>query len=338
MTLQKTFPLKVANGKTIDIPTVGYGTWASGETSWAKDSTLTALKAGYRHIDGAWMYGVDEPVGEAIRESGVPREEIFYVSKAWPHFLHPENVELCLDKVLKATGLDYVDLFLVHWPMVWKPTSREGLEKATAGPNSSHEDKAQIYIDGKPAIDWEYTSKPISKKVGHEGSFVPTWKAMQALVTKGKARAVGVSNFSIADLEDLLPHSQETPISCNQIEVHPWMPQNELIEFGNKHGILTTCYSPFAGQKADGKTLLNDPDVVKLAEKNGMDVGQLLQSWAVQRGAVPLGKSATPKRIESNLAIRKLSDEDFEALNEMALPHDEGRTVDHREVWGVPMY
>jgi diketogulonate reductase-like aldo/keto reductase len=77
MSLPKTFPLKVADGKTIEIPTVGYGTWASGENSWAKDATLTALKEGYRHIDGAWMYGVDESVGAAIKESGVPREEIF---------------------------------------------------------------------------------------------------------------------------------------------------------------------------------------------------------------------------------------------------------------------
>lgn len=338
MSLPKTFALKAANGKTIDIPTVGYGTWASGETSWAKDSTLTALEAGYRHIDGAWMYGVDEPVGQAIKESGIPREEIFYTSKAWPHFLHPEDVELCLDKVLEKTGLDYVDLFLVHWPHVWKPSSRAALEKAFSGPDTSHEDKAQIYENGKPAVDWKYTSKPLSKKAGHDGSFVPTWNAMQDLVRKGKARAVGVSNFSVADLEDLLPHSQDIPISCNQIEVHPWMPQDELVSFGKKHGIITTCYSPFAGQKADGKTLLNDPAVMKLAEKNEMDVGQLLQSWAVQRGTVPLGKSATPKRIHSNLDIKKLSDEDFDAINKLALPHDEGRTVDFRQTWGIPMH
>lgn len=285
------------------------------------------------------MYGVDEPVGEAIRECGIPREEIFYTSKAWPNFLHPEDVELCLDKVLKNTGLGYVDLFLVHWPIVWKYPSREGLDKAWSGPKATREDRAFLFEENdKPCVDWKYVSKPIAQKAGYEGSFVPTWKAMQELVKKGKARAIGVSNFSIADVEDLLPHSQDIPISCNQIEVHPWLPQNELIEFGKKHGILTSCYSPFAGQKADGKTLLNDPAVMKLAEKNGMDVGQLLQSWAVQRGTVPLGKSATPKRIESNLAIRKLSDKDFETVNKMALPGDEGRTVDFRETWGIPMH
>jgi glycerol 2-dehydrogenase (NADP+) len=160
---------------------------------------------------------------------------------------------------------------------------------------------------------------------------------MEALVKKGKARTIGVSNFSITELQEVIDHA-EIPISCNQIEVHPWLPQNELIAFGNKHGTLTTCYSPFAGQKEDGATLLKDDKVKALAEKNSMDVGQLLQSWAVQRGTVPLGKSATPSRIKSNLEIRKLSDEDTKALDALALPGDQGRTVDFTEEWGIPLF
>lgn len=141
------------------------------------------------------MYGVDKQIGEAIRESGVPRGEIFVTSKAWPHFLAPENVELCLDKVLKETGLEYVDLFLAHWPVAWKPASREALEKATAGPQSTNEDKGTLYEGEKPVVDWQHSSGPIAKKKGQEGSFVQTWARMQQLVVKGKARAVGVSNF-----------------------------------------------------------------------------------------------------------------------------------------------
>lgn len=117
---------------------------------------------------------------------------------------------------------------------------------------------------------------------------------MEKVVKNGKTRTIGVSNFTIGDLKELLPHVKDIPISNNQIEVHPWLPQNELIAFGNEHGILTSCWSPFAGQKSDGATLLKDASVIKLAEKNSMDVGQLLQSWAVQRGTVPLGKSSTP--------------------------------------------
>jgi diketogulonate reductase-like aldo/keto reductase len=108
MSLPKSFPLPAPDGKTVPIPSVGFGTWASGETSWAKDSVLAALQAGYRHLDCAWMYGVDSPIGDAIRESGIPREEIFVTTKFWPHFGNPKDVELCLDKCLKGMGLEYV--------------------------------------------------------------------------------------------------------------------------------------------------------------------------------------------------------------------------------------
>jgi len=106
---------------------------------------------------------------------------------------------------------------------------------------------------------------------------------MQELVRSGKARAVGLSNFSISELADIIPHESDIPISCNQVEVHPWLPNNELIAFAKENGILTTCFSPFAGQKSNGQTLLKDDFVLKLAEENGLNVGQMLQSWAVQR-------------------------------------------------------
>jgi glycerol 2-dehydrogenase (NADP+) len=161
---------------------------------------------------------------------------------------------------------------------------------------------------------------------------------MEALVKKGKTRAIGLSNFSITELEAVLPYAQEIPISCNQIEVHPWLPQNALVEFGKKHDILITCYSPFAGQKADGATLLKDEKVLKMAEKNGMDVGQLLGSWAVQRGTVPLGKSSTASRIKSNLDLKKLSEDDMAALSGMEIADGKGRTVDFAEAWGVALF
>jgi diketogulonate reductase-like aldo/keto reductase len=161
---------------------------------------------------------------------------------------------------------------------------------------------------------------------------------MKELVKNRKTRAIGLSNFSIQELKDVIPHAKGIPISCNQIEVHPWLPQSELVAFGKEHGILTTCYSLFAGQKKDGATLLKDEKVVKLAEKNGMDVGQMLQSWAVGRGTVPLGKSSTPARIKSNLDIKKLSDEDAKTIDALAIPNGEGRTIDFTEAWDVPLF
>ncbi len=225
------------------------------------------------------------------------RSEIFITTKIANQFLTPENVELCLDQSLEGMGLGYVDLLLAHWPVAFKSISREALENAQdeTGKNTSRPKRGAVMQEGtdEAVIDWEHSSSNLSTQVGEKGSFIPTWQAMQELVSKGKTRAVGVSNFSIPGLQEILPHAEDVPISCNQVEVHPWLPQNELINFSKQHGILTTCYSPFAGQKADGATLIKDLTVKRVAEKNDMDPGQLLQSWAVERQTVPLGKSQT---------------------------------------------
>ena len=179
------------------------------------------------------------------------------------------------------------------------PTSLQALDVADSSSQATWEKKGcKLKDDGYPVIDWQHTSEPIAKAAGKEGSLVPTWNAMKELVKKGKVRAIGVSNFGIADLKALLPHAQDVPISVNQVEVHPWFPNTELIEWSKQNDILTSCFSPFAGQKADGKTLIQDPTVQKLAKKNDMDVGQLLQSWAVQRGTIPLGKSGNARKLD----------------------------------------
>lgn len=127
---------------------------------------------------------------------------------------------------------------------------------------------------------------------------------MQRLVSTGKACAVGVSNFSIAQLEELLPYAADVPVSCNQIEAHPWLPNTELIDFMHKHDIVATCYCPFAGQKPNRQRLLDNETVQELAKKNDMGLGQCLQSWAVGKETVPLGKSQSegvfPKPLHPN--------------------------------------
>lgn len=256
-------------------------------------------------------------------------------SKFWPHFASdPKNVELCLDKVLKGMGLTYVDLWLSHWPTAFKAVDQKHLENAQAGPETTNVERGlEFDKDQKPIIDYAHTTEAIGKPQGQKGSFLPVWKAMQECVRNGKAKAVGLSNFSVAEIEEVLPHQGDIPVSCNQVEVHPWLPQNKMRDFCAKHGIVLTCYSPFAGQKADGATLLKDDKVVELAKKNGMGEGQLLQSWAVQRGTVPLGKSATPDRIRANLAVKKLSEQDMAALDQLEIPKGEGRTIRFRPEW-----
>ncbi|MCJ1261045.1 hypothetical protein MMC22_000909 [Lobaria immixta] len=336
MSFSKTFPMKSSKGE-IPVPVVGFGTWASGDNNWCYEATLAALKAGYRHLDCAWHYGVDEQVGAAIRDSKVPREEIFITSKFWPNFGAPENVEKCLDLSLKGMGLEYFDLFLAHFPFAWQVQSNR-IASARAFPGYTNEDGAIITAaDGKPAIDWANTAESIAAANGQRGSTKPTWQVLQKLVETRKVRAVGVSNFSIEQLKEVISVGGDVPVSCNQVEAHPWFPNTELLQFMRKQGILETVYCPLGGQGKNGTLLVEEPLVKELATKNEMGVGQLLQSWAVQRGTIPLGKSQNSERIKANLDVRKLPQEDFEALNGMDQGKD-GRVVDLGPRWGLELY
>lgn len=299
MSLPQSFPIATVGG-TANIPSVGFGTWASDGSSptapanpeWIIKALKIAFDAGYRHLECAWFYGVDGEIAQAIRENNLSRSEVFICSKIWPTFYHPKYVELCCDKILTDMKIDHLDCLLLHWPVAFQPTSLEDLKDASASKQANAATKKMKLTEaGEPAIDWEHTSEPIARAGGQKGSIVPTWLAMKELVKKGKTRAIGVSNFDIADLKILLPYAKDIPISINQVEAHPWFPNTDLVNFCKENNILVTCFSPFAGQKADGRTLVHDPTVQSLAKKNNMGVGQLLQSWAVQRGTVPLGKS-----------------------------------------------
>lgn len=274
-------------------------------------------------------------------------------SKFWPQFAAPENVEKCLDICLENMGLDYMDLFLAHWPVAFQ--ARSHIATAKAFPGATNEDRAIATNDGddKPVVDWAHTTESMAAAQGEKGSFKPTWQTMQGLVKKGKVRAIGVSNFNVAQLQEVLSIGGEVPLSCNQVEAHPFFPNSKLLDFMLHEGILATAYCPFAGGKNDAN-LLQNPTVKSLAEKNNMGVGQLLQSWAVQRGTIPLGKSQNEgeqhqvkvartkltngtERIKANLAVQELPQEDFEMLNQMDKGPG-GRTVDLGPGWGVQIF
>lgn len=160
---------------------------------------------------------------------------------------------------------------------------------------------------------------------------------MQELVKKGKARAIGVSNLGLQDVQELLPYSKEIPISCNQVEMHAWLPQNELLEFHKKHGIVTTAFGPFGGGSITGVRVIDDAEIQKLAERAGMGIGQMLQSWAVQRGTIPVGKSATPERMRSNLDVKRLAEWDGEAGGGEVAGHQSGLRCAVLRVMGRPV-
>lgn len=263
-----------------EIPAVALGTWKSSEED-AYNAVLTALKAGYRHIDTAAIYQNEAPVGKAIRDSGIPREEIFVTTKLWGS--QQRNPLEGLDQSLERLGLSYVDLYLMHWPVPLKKDPSNPITFTT-----------ETDMDG-----WD---------------FIKTWTLMQELPATGKTKAIGVSNFSINNIKQLI-ESEDFKIlpAANQVEIHPLLPQQELIDYCQEKGIIVEAYSPL-GSEAELKTFLTNPTILKIAEKYGVEPAQVLINWGVKRGYVILPKSANPKRVESNFKEFDLSQADVDAI------------------------
>lgn len=300
VTLQNsTSTLKLNTGQVI--PQVGLGTWRSKENEGYR-AVIEALKAGYRHIDGAALYGNEDQVGKGIRDSGVPRNEIFLTTKLW--CTQQRNPQEALDQSLQRLGLDYVDLYLIHWPV---PLRTENIK------------------DGNL---YQFAIKPDgSKDVDLEWNFIKTWELMQKLLESGKTKAIGVSNFSVNNIKDLLaaPTTKVTP-AVNQVELHPLLPQEELIQFCKEKGIVVEAYSPLGGENAP---ILSDSTVQDIAKANGVEAGNVVISWAVQKGIVTLPKSVTPSRIVGNLKVLTLSDSDIAKIDGMVKAKGERRTCYH---------
>ncbi|KAL1648080.1 hypothetical protein SLS58_002407 [Diplodia intermedia] len=261
-------PLPLNTGATI--PALGLGTWQS-EPGQVKAAVLHALKSGYRHIDCAYMYGNEGEVGEAFKEAFdagiVKREDIFVTTKLWCTF--HSRVEENLDESLRRLGLDYVDLYLMHWPVPMNP-------------KGNHPTIPKL-PDGSRDLDKSW-------------SFIQTWKQLEELPAKGKAKAIGVANFSVPFLEALLKEAKITP-AANQIENHPYLPQQEIVDFCKSKGIHITAYSPFG---STGSPMFKEEGVQELAKKYNVGPGNILLSYH-----------------DENKNIVKLSSEDLEALEKI---------------------
>lgn len=282
------------------IPVVGLGTWRSTTANEGYDAVRAAIKAGYKHIDGAAIYENEEQVGKAIIDSGVPREEIFFTTKLW--CTQQRDPELALNQSLKRLGLDYVDLYLMHWPV------------ALSAKNIKDGNYLTLPRKDDGSVDIDYP----------EWNFVKTWELMQKLLASGKVKAIGISNFSIKNINELLnaPTTKVVP-ACNQIEVHPLLPQDELINFCKEKGIVVEAYSPLGGI---GAPVLKDETIAKIAKKYGVDAGQVIISWHVQRGYVVLPKSVHENRVISNLKIFDLKPEDVKEIDNLVKIQGEKRT------------
>ncbi|KIK56940.1 hypothetical protein GYMLUDRAFT_173592 [Collybiopsis luxurians FD-317 M1] len=280
------------------IPSVALGVWQASKGK-VGGAVKAALDCGYRHIDGAWIYRNEEEVGKTIRESGIKREDVWLTSKLWNTFHAPEDVEPALDDSLKKLGTDYLDLYLMHWPL------------AVPKDGSSRD------------YDKELTANPY-----------PTWQKLEEMVEKGKVKNIGVSNFNIRRLENLTANPLKIQPVVNQVEINFWFPQVEMLEFSKKSGILLEAYSPL-GSTERVKHSLNVPEIKEAAKELEMTPAQVLISWHVQRGTIVLPKSVTPSRVVENIHLRKLPEEVFDKIEQAARAHKPQRGLNPSKGWGL---
>ncbi len=291
------------------MPVLGLGTWKSqpGEIGAA---IRQAVEIGYRHIDCAWIYGNEPEIGaalhELISEGVVKREDLWITSKLWNDRHAAEDVRGAIETSLQNLQLNYLDLYLVHWPVCL----RKG-----------------IYLPTKPDDYFTLEEQPLAG----------TWKAMEDLAEAGLARHIGVSNFSKKKLVDLLPQVKIRP-EINQIELHPYLQQKELVDFCHHSKIGTTAYSPLGSRdrperlKAEAEpVLLEDPTVIAIAKSLGVSVAQVLLSWSIHRGSSVIPKSTNPGRMKENLeaASLSLSTHDMDAIGKL----DRHRRYISGETW-----
>jgi len=272
------------------MPAIGLGCW-SGLTEEEHDSAqpwfVSALRNGYRHLDTAHGYGTEKAVGKAIRESGIPRSEIFVTTKLPSH--HHGEVAKSLAESLDNAQFDYYDLYLMHWPQAF-PNIDENPDPRYPSESGVEGEGPYITVD-----------RP---------TFNETWADMEKLLEEGKVKAIGVSNFSVKNLQELLKTAKIIP-AVNQIEMHPHQAQPELLGFCKEKGIILTAYSP-----TGYSSVANDPTIVELAEKYRVSPAQISLAWHLARGTTAVPKSTNSERQKGNLLkLPKLSAEDVSLIS-----------------------
>lgn len=273
--LQSTTTLQ--NG--VNMPWLGLGVFQVEEGQELVDAVKTAIKHGYRSIDTAAIYGNESGVGqgirEAIEETGIAREELFITSKVWNSDLGYEQTIAAYEESLSKLGLDYLDMYLIHWPV--------------------------------------------------EGKYKDAWKALETLYKEGRVKAIGVSNFHISHLEELMKDAEIKPM-INQVETHPRLTQKELLAFCKQHHIQMEAWSPLMqGQ------LLDNADLQQIANKYGKSVAQIILRWDLQNGVITIPKSTKAHRIAENADVFdfELSIEEMERIDNLNQHHRVGPDPDN---------
>ncbi|GJQ72881.1 hypothetical protein Trydic_g1529 [Trypoxylus dichotomus] len=295
-------------------PALGLGTWqaAPGEVG---NAVKCAINIGYRHIDCALLYGNEKEIGEAVREKisdgTVKREDLFIVTKLWNTFHEREQVVPTCKKSLENFGLDYIDLYLIHWPVAQK-------------------------LIGE--LDFNF---PFKNAVGYDYDYIDTWKGMEECVDLGLTKSIGLSNFNSKQVQRVLDSARIKPV-MNQIEVSPNINQKKLIKFCRDRGIEITAYSPFGSpgrawaKPGDPVLHLTDPKLVAIGKKYNKTSAQVVLRYVYELGTIPIPKSTNKQRLAANLDIFdfELSKGDISVLDQLncdgrAIPALELRTFPH---------
>lgn len=295
-----------------EIPMIGLGTWKAGKGQ-VYDVVKSAIKIGYRHIDCAAIYMNEKEIGNAIKEciseGIVKREDLWITSKLWNNNHGQNNVIKGLTKTLEDLQLDYLDLYLIHWPIAQKPEFFSAMR-------ASH----FISLEEQPISD--------------------TWKGMEAAVDEGLVKHIGVCNFSIKKLEDLIKTSRIKP-TANQVELNPYFQQDKLVSFCKNNDVHVIAYSPLGSsdrpnimKTKDEPVLLEDAILIKLAEQKGISIAQLILAWIRQRGVIAIPKSVNPERQKQNLDSSEITLND----DEMAIfkSVDKNRRYVDGRIWALP--
>lgn len=291
------------------MPILGLGTWKASPGEVGK-ALREAIRIGYRHIDCAAIYGNEAEIGKALDASmkagEVTREELWITSKLWNNAHARDQVGDALKKTLHDLGLDYLDLYLIHWPVATKP-------------------------------DVIFPSKCDQFLSLAEAPLTETWAGMEACVQQGLTRHIGVSNFGIKNIERISQAATIKP-EMNQVELHPYLHQNELLDYCRQHNIHLTAYSPLGSgdrpdsmKKSDELNLLDNPVVTRIAEAHAYTPAQVLLRWAIERETAVVPKSVNPRRLAENFMVTELSlsDQDMAELAKL----DAGFRYVHGEFW-----
>ncbi len=273
------------------MPVIGLGLWKIDRKQVA-DAVVEAIRAGYRHLDSACDYGNEKQVGEGIRraiEEGLcTREDLWVTSKLWNTYHHPDHVVMAVDQTLDDLGLDYLDLYLVHFPI------------------------ALEFVPFETRYPPEWVHDPDEEMPMMKPAAVPlqdTWRAMETLVDAGLARHIGVCNYGVSLMRDLINYARIAP-AVLQIESHPYLTQEKLLRFCSEQDVAVTAFSPLGalsylelGMADQAESVLQKPEVIAIAERLDKTPAQVVLRWGVQRGTSIIPKTSRPERLVENAAL-----------------------------------